>query len=100
MQGFWTITFSGVQGLSFGVMVCLNGKVFGGDSALMYTGTYTEDGNNLNISMQVQPFAPGATDNFNVTLAGTIEYNTITATGEVPGTQLHLGVTMQKQASF
>jgi T3SS negative regulator,GrlR len=105
MEGFWTVQFTGVQGWGAGVVTLIHGRVFGGDSAFLYTGTYTADSNNLNAKIQVRRFAQGmgnvmGRDQFELELTGTLKGNTITATGSIPGTPLKLTGTLTKQADL
>jgi T3SS negative regulator,GrlR len=55
VEGFWTVQFTDIQGLGFGVVTLLGGQVFGGDSGFMYTGTYTDSENAMNASGASHP---------------------------------------------
>ena len=104
MTGFWVVEFKGVQGFGSGVLTLINGQVFGGDSSMLYTGTYTEQGNTLRARVHVRQHTavPGmqsvmGRNEFDLELNGTLEGNTITATGTIPGSQMRLNATLRKQ---
>ncbi len=42
-----------------GVITLVGGQLFGGDSAFLYKGTYTERGNTLTAQVQVNRYAAG-----------------------------------------
>lgn len=104
MDGFWIIKFTGVQGFGAGVLTLTNGKVFGGDSSMLYTGSYTQKDNNLHARVHVRfhTTVPGmqsvmGLNDFELELTGTLQGDAITATGTIPGTQLHLNATLTRQ---
>ena len=106
MQGFWTVKFNGVQGWGAGTITMVAGKVFGGDSSYLYTGTYNQNGDHLSARVHVKQFN-GALSNvmgraeFDLELSGTkANPNIINATGKIPGTQLQLGATLAKQSDI
>src|SRR5580658_7553248 len=59
MEGFWTVQFTGVQGWGAGVLTLIGGRLFGGDSGFLYTGTYTEQGNALTARVHVKRYVAG-----------------------------------------
>jgi hypothetical protein len=83
MEGFWTVRFDGVQGFGWGVVTLIGGHIFGGDSAFLYTGTYTDQNSSLNAHVHVQRAAPGAPsvmgrDQFDLELTGGLHSSQIT----------------------
>jgi len=101
MEGFWTVQFSGVQGFGFGVVTLVGGKLYGGDSAFIYTGTYADDGTTLNAKVHVRRGAPGAQsvmgrDQFDLELNGTLNGNSIAASGSIPGIPMRFQATLTK----
>src|ERR1700683_941537 len=40
VEGFWIVQYEGVQGNGGGVVVFMKGRVLGGDTGFVYTGTY------------------------------------------------------------
>jgi hypothetical protein len=59
MEGFYTVQFVGVQGWGTGVAVYIGGHVLGGDSAVMWTGTYDGQGDAVTLKLHVKQIAPG-----------------------------------------
>ena len=55
-EGFWIVTFAGMEGKGGGVAVLTKGKIFGGDSAFTYIGTYTETDGKIKADVLVQNF--------------------------------------------
>ncbi len=102
VEGFWTVQFTDIQGLGFGVVTLLGGRVFGGDSGFLYTGTYTENGNAVNIRVHVRrivdevPKVMGL-DQFDLELTGKLQGNTLVVTGVMLGTQLPFSGILMKQ---
>ena len=58
VEGFWIVQFAGMEGNDGGVLVLLKGRVFGGDSAYTYLGTYEASASELKASVLVQNFNP------------------------------------------
>jgi hypothetical protein len=90
IEGFWTATFQGGQGAGGGgVAVFSKGRVFGGDSAYTYEGTYEMNGNSLTARIHVGNFLPGMPNvmgvvgNFDLTLSGNVQDQTISASGSL-----------------
>jgi T3SS negative regulator,GrlR len=105
MEGFWTVQFAGVQGIGGGALTLINGVLYGGDTSFLYRGTYTQQGNNITARVHVSRFAPGlpnvmGRDNFDLELNGTLQQDTITGVGTIPGTQLRLQATLTKQGDL
>ncbi len=102
VEGFWTVQFTGIQGLGFGVVTLLGGQVFGGDSGFLYTGTYTENGNAVDIRVQVRRVVDEAPkvmglDRFELELTGRLQGNTLVVTGVISGIQLPFSGILMKQ---
>jgi hypothetical protein len=58
VEGFWIVQFEGVQGNGGGVVFFIKGKVFGGDSGFIYTGTYHTDEKSITARVKVRNFLP------------------------------------------
>jgi len=43
VEGFWIVQYEGAQGNGGGVAVFMRGRVLGGDTGFIYTGTYQTD---------------------------------------------------------
>ncbi|MGD1097307.1 MAG: GrlR family regulatory protein [Bryobacteraceae bacterium] len=105
MEGFWTIQFTGVQGMAAGVIVLIGGQVFGGDNGFVYTGTYTQDGNTMTAQVHVKQHAAGIANvmgrsEFDLKLNGTLTGNKITVAGQIPSTPLTLTGILTKQGNL
>jgi hypothetical protein len=84
MEGFWIIQLKwkgGGRHLENGVIILMNGEVFGGDSLFVYEGTYTQHGNKLEADVDVkQCVAEGAMplqltsrNNYELKITGTLQ---------------------------
>lgn len=105
MEGFWTIQFTGVQGWGTGVVTLVGGRVFGGDSGFLYTGSYTQQGDALNARVHVKQYLAGVPNvmglnEFDLELTGKLQGNKIAATGSIPGTPLRLNGSLVKQGDL
>jgi hypothetical protein len=105
MQGFWTVQFNGVQGWGNGVLTLIDGHLFGGDVSFLYTGTYGQNGNELQAQVHVSRYAPGAQnvmgrDNFDLALTGTLQGNIVNAVGTIPGTPLRFSAVLTKRGEL
>jgi hypothetical protein len=105
MEGFWTIQFVGVQGWGTGVVVYIGGHVFGGDSAVMFTGTYDKQGDAVTVHIHVKQIDPQlmnvmGRNEFDLDLAGTLDGDKLNLVGNIPGTELRLKATLTKQCDL
>jgi hypothetical protein len=59
-DGFYSVRFKTGIGQGAGVVVATNGQLLGGDSALAYFGSFTQDGqNNVTASVKTERHTPG-----------------------------------------
>ena len=105
MEGFYTVQFVGVQGWGTGVAVYIGGHVLGGDSAVMFTGTYDRQGDAVTVKLHVKQIAPGlmntmGRNEFDLDLAGAVEGDKIKLAGNIPGTEERLKATLTKQSEL
>ena len=105
MEGFWTVQFKGVQGFGTGVVVYIAGHVFGGDSAVMFTGTYDLQGDAVSIRIHVKQMVAGlmtvmGRTEYDLDLAGTLNGDTLKLAGNIPGTEDRLSATLMKQCDL
>ena len=107
IEGFWTVQFTGVEGWGAGVITLMDGQIFGGDSGFLYTGTYNQQGSGFNAHVHVKQYAETGRGNvmgyvarFDLVLRGGQQGKTVTLTGNIPGTALHLSATLLKQADL
>ena len=91
IDGFWIVQFEGLQAKGGGVAVLRNGHIFGGDSGFTYTGTYETDEKVLKARVMIRKFLPdvqsifGIEDEYELSLAGTVEDNVIKGKAVVIG---------------
>jgi hypothetical protein len=105
MEGFWTVHFKGVQGLGAGVVTLIGGQLFGGDTGFCFTGTYSQQGNTMTAHVHVKQHVAGMANvmgrsEFDLELNGTMQGDTISVTGKIPGTSMHLAGRLKKQGSL
>jgi hypothetical protein len=105
MEGFWLVQFSGVQGFGGGAVTLVRGRVFGGDSSFVYSGSYTDQGGAPNAKIHVRRAFPGAQsvmgrDQFDLELTGAPQGNVIAAKGSIPGTNLAFQAKLTKQGDI
>jgi hypothetical protein len=105
MEGFYTVQFVGVQGWGTGVVVYIGGHVFGGDSAVMFTGTYDQQGDAVQVRLHVKQIDPQLMNvmgrkEFDLDLAGNREGDKVKLDGNIPGTDLRLKATLTKQCDL
>src|SRR5450759_4226344 len=107
MQGLWTVQCTRVTGFGAGVLTLINGQLFGGDSGRLYTGTYSQNGNNVTARVHVERFSetPGmqsltGTNTFDLDLSGTVQGNTANICGVIPGTSTRLAAALTKRGNL
>lgn len=89
VEGFWIVQYEGIQGNGGGVVLFLKGRVLGGDSGYIYTGTYTTAGNTLSARVVVRNFIPGVENvlgkrgNFELMLEGIVDTRLIKASASL-----------------
>ncbi|HXJ93076.1 MAG TPA: GrlR family regulatory protein [Terriglobia bacterium] len=94
VEGFWIVQYEGVQGNGGGVVIFLKGHVLGGDTGFIYTGTYQTDEKTISARVLVRNFLPGIASvlgvqgDFELTLKGTVEGQTIKAGASVANQQV------------
>ena len=93
VDGFWIVQYEGMQGNGGGVVMFTKGRVFGGDTGYTYLGTYTTKGHSVRARVSVRnfiagiPSVVGVTGDFELSIEGTVEGDTIRATGSLVGVQ-------------
>lgn len=91
VEGFWIVQYEGLQGNGGGVAVLLKGRVFGGDTGYVYTGTYRTDEKSFSARVKIQNFLPGVPNvlgipgDFELALQGTVTAQGIRASAAVMG---------------
>jgi T3SS negative regulator,GrlR len=56
VDGFWTIQYEAEGYRGAGVVMLLNGKLYGGDSGFTYLGSYSETGDSVTAEIKVRNF--------------------------------------------
>lgn len=80
IEALWSVEFrSNLDLIGSGIVVLETGRVFGGDSAMIYVGSYTVDGNNIKAELHIHRYAsaPGM-----VSITGLDDYH-LQATGKL-----------------
>lgn len=107
VEGFWIVQYEGMQGNGGGVAMFTKGHVFGGDTGYTYLGSYTTHGNSVNARVMVRNFIAGVPSvvgiagDFELSIDGVIEGNTIKGTGSLVGVQKPgIAVKLSKRADI
>lgn len=93
VEGFWIVQYAGMQGNGGGVALFIKGRVFGGDTGYTYLGAYTTQGQAIRARVSVRNFIAGIPSvigiagDFELSIEGTVEGDTIRATGSLVGVQ-------------
>ena len=95
-DGFYSVKFQTPGGAGGGIVVLAGGNLRGGDSAILYSGTYTQNGDDFSAKVATSRHLLGfpsvfGIDNVNIVLTGKSSATTATCTGgaaEVPGVAL------------
>ncbi len=105
MNGFYSVHFTGPTGPGDGVVLLLDGNLYGGDSGYIYTGTYTLEGNALRAQVQVQQVVPGipsvfgAFGNLTLSLSGNRAGEVVEGSGNPIGNpHVRMGFRLQRRA--
>lgn len=90
IDGLWTAKIQAGGSSTSGVMVFANGRVLGGDSGFMWTGTFKVSGGSVKADIYVKNYDPripprlfGVTE-YDVSMYGVIKGDLISATGSSP----------------
>jgi T3SS negative regulator,GrlR len=107
IEGFWIVQYEGMQGNGGGVAVLLKGKIFGGDTGYIYTGSYEMKGDQLTARVAVKNFLPGipsvlgVVGDFELNIEGKLAGDVIKGTGSlVDGRAVGIGVKLTKRAEL
>jgi hypothetical protein len=89
MDGLWSAQFEAMGNRGSGVAVFISGKVLGGDSGFMWSGTFQESGDSLKAAVHVKNFEPSIQSVFGVNeydlrIEGKIQGDRITGIGTSP----------------
>ncbi len=109
IDGLWTLVFKTPMAASAGgVVVCLNGRVYGGDSSYMYLGSYQQVGDTFAAQVTCKQFVANAPTvfgfamrEFTLRVNGVLRGAEVEATGVVDQIQQGiLNIRMVKRADL
>ena len=86
INGLWIVQFHGPQGNGGGVVVLIDGRVYGGDSGFSYVGSYELKAASFRGKVSVKNFDPaianvlGVVGDFELLLEGTVQGLSISGT--------------------
>jgi T3SS negative regulator,GrlR len=95
VEGFWIVQYEGVQGNGGGVVFFTKGRIYGGDSGFVYTGTYQTDEKTIAGRVSVRNFLPEVASVFGI--PGDYELN---LKGTVVGQQIHGSASLVNQQAM
>jgi hypothetical protein len=92
INAFWTVKFRAKDiRIGEGVITTIDGRIYGGDSCYKYIGTYTENGGFITAKLRISKYSDLANlqsvvdiDNFNLSLSGKVQRDSIYLDGELP----------------
>lgn len=102
-SGLYKVAFRTPLGQGTGVVFLDSGRVNGGDAAMYYVGSYSEDGNSFTANLAVKTHSQiGVTtvfgrDNVSIDLRGSVKGDKISAAGtspQAPGIQFQADLTL------
>jgi hypothetical protein len=93
-NGFYVAQFRTPKGTGAGVLTLANGQLRGGDSAIMYTGTYSQDADKFTAQVSTKRHTQGQPSVFGVD-AVTIALTGKSSAGAASCTGTAAGVTFQ-----
>jgi hypothetical protein len=107
IDGFWIITIEAPGGISGGVAVLLNGKIFGGDSGFSWIGSYSVHDRLIKARFQVSNFNPsiesifGYTNDYELHFSGQLQDDVLIGTAVVANQPQHsLSLRLTKKAEI
>jgi hypothetical protein len=95
VEGFWIVQFEGVQGNGGGVVFFIKGRIYGGDSGFVYTGTYETDEKTITGTVKVRNFLPEVASVFGI--PGDYE---LSLKGKVVGQQIEGSASLVNQEAM
>lgn len=105
--GFWILQIETPQVTSGGVIMFINGKVYGGDNGFTWIGTYEGNDRLVKARVRVHNFDPavqsvlGVPGDYEMHFSGTVQDDIITGTAMIASQPQHsLGVRLTKRANL
>jgi|ERR1022692_1838021 isocitrate dehydrogenase len=106
VDGFWIVQVQGPLGNTGGVVVFINGKLFGGDSGFSYIGTYEGD-KMLKARIAVQHFDPavqsilGVPGDYEMHVSANVQGDVMSGTAMLANQpQRSVGIRLTKKANL
>ncbi len=89
-NGFYVVHFKTPRGSGAGVLMLTDGQLRGGDSSIMYTGTYSQDGDKFTADVSTRRHTAGmpsvfGVDAITIHLAGKSSGTSASCTGSAAG---------------
>ena len=107
IEGFWILRIDTPQVASGGVVVFLNGRIYGGDNGFTWVGSYAEDKSLIKGRVNVHNFDPsvpsvlGLFGDYDMHISGTVDGDTIKGTAMLANQPQHsLAIRLHKKANF
>jgi hypothetical protein len=107
LDGLWILQIQPPPVASGGIVVFINGKIFGGDSGFTWVGTYTGDDRLIKGRVHVHNFDPdiksvlGVPGDYDMHFSGNVQGDTITGTAMIANQPQHtLAVRLNKRADL
>jgi hypothetical protein len=107
IEGFWIVRLLPPPVTSGGVILFMNGKVFGGDNGFTWVGTYAMSGAALRVRVQVHNFDKdiksvlGVDGDYEMHFSGTLEGNLVTGVVMIANQPQHsLAVRLERHSAL
>ena len=109
VEALWSVVFrSNLQMVGNGIAVFETGRVLGGDSTMIYVGSYRVEGETVHAEVKVNKYAdaPGmysvvGLDSFVLEVSGKLDVQTMRLTGHVKGNpDLTIEITAERRAEL
>lgn len=89
-DGFYVVQFKTPRGSGAGVLMLANGQLRGGDSAIIYTGTYSQAGDQFSAQVSTKRHSQGlpsvfGVDTITISLTGKSSDHAASCTGTAAG---------------
>lgn len=107
VEGFWIVQTKVPEGIGGAVVMLMGGKIFGGDNAFTFLGTYYTDKATMKAKVTVQNFDPavpsifGLTADYDLDVSVTIKGDSMEGTAMISGQPTKsIAVLLKKKASL
>lgn len=107
LDGLWILQIQPPPVTSGGVVVFINGKIFGGDNGFTWVGTYTEGDRLMKGRVHVHNFDPdiksvlGVPGDYDMYISGNVQGETITGIAMIANQPQHsVAIRLRKKANL